>query len=84
VLHELQRRHRDVRDATVATPVGLSDAAGRFTTVFPPSTAAQTFNVRACLVLAGSDGNVGSDICVTQQVGIGRRALPGHHDGPAK
>jgi len=57
-------------DATVATPVGLSDAAGRFTTVFTPSTAAPTFNVRACLVLAGSDGNVGSDICVTQQVGI--------------
>lgn len=57
-------------DATVATPVVLSDAAGRFTTVFTPSTAAPTFNVRACLVLAGSDGNVGSDICVTQQVGI--------------
>lgn len=57
-------------DATLATPVGLSDGAGRYTTVFTPSTAAPTFNVRACLVLI--DG--ASDICATQQVRAG--ALP--------
>lgn len=51
-------------DATVATPVGFSDGAGRYTTVITPSTASPSFNVRACLMLlAGA-----SDICVTQQV----------------
>lgn len=58
-------------DATVATPVGLSDNAGRFTTVFTPGATPPTFNVRACLVLVNSVGNVGSDICVSQQVSAG-------------
>jgi hypothetical protein len=60
-------------DATVATPVGLSHGEGRYTTVFTPSTTAPTFNVRACLAL--NDGSaLGSDICVTQQVGSPRVA----------
>lgn len=64
-------------DAMLATPVGFSDGAGRYTTVFTPSTAAPTFNVRACLVLI--DG--ASDICVTQQVSIPAPRLVGVFDG---
>jgi hypothetical protein len=63
-------------DATVATPTGLSDGDGRYTTVFTPSTAAPSFNVRACLAL--QDGStLSSDVCVTQQVGSQSVVLAG-------
>ncbi len=52
-------------NATVATPVGASDAAGRFTTVVTPSSAQATFNVRACLILPLL-GDEHSDICVVR------------------
>ena len=68
-------------DATVATPVGFSDDAGRFTTVFTPSSAAPIFNVRACLVLNDANGTTGSDICVTQQVASPALGLVGVFDG---
>jgi hypothetical protein len=54
--------------AAVATPVGFSDVAGRFTTVFTPSVDTPSFNVRACLVLNDANGTTGSDICVSGQV----------------
>jgi hypothetical protein len=67
-------------DATVATPVGFSDADGRYTTVFTPSTTAPTFDVRACLEL-NSNGDLNfttsTDICVTQQVGSQSVVLAG-------
>lgn len=47
--------------ASVQTPEGFSDAAGRYTTVFTPSADSTAFTVKACLVIV-------SDICVTQQV----------------
>jgi hypothetical protein len=54
--------------AAVATPVGFSDIAGRFTTVFTPSVDTPTFDVRGCLVLNDANGTTGSDICVSGQV----------------
>jgi hypothetical protein len=63
--------------ATVATPVGFSDGAGRFTTVYTPSAATPSFNVRACLVLTDANGTVGSDICVSQRVASAQVVLAG-------
>ena len=54
--------------ATVATPLGFSDAAGRFTTVFTPSSASPSFQVRACLVLNDANGLTGSDICASAEL----------------
>jgi hypothetical protein len=64
-------------DATVATPVGLGDSAGRFTTVFTPRTAAPSFAVRACLVLFTVDPTSGSDICVLGQATQGSTVFSG-------
>ena len=53
--------------ATVANPSGLSDAAGRFTTVFVPSATAVSLVVQACLVL-DTAAAVAGDICASQTV----------------
>ena len=60
-------------DAAVATPQGFSDAVGRFTTVFTPSSSRPSFGVQACLVLNDANGTTGSDICASAEV---RTSLP--------
>jgi len=60
-------------DATVATPTGLSDAQGRYTTVVTPRTAAPRFTVKACIVPTFSLEP--SAMCASQDLGGGPTAV---------
>lgn len=62
--------------ASLASPVGFSDAQGNYTSVFTPSDSTVEITVRACLVLPdGSPAGVTSDICVSQKTGQGGGSL---------
>jgi hypothetical protein len=65
--------------ATLGQMTGRSDAGGRYTTVFTPTSNPVEFMVRACLVFDLFSVDEGSDVCVSQTVAspLGLRILAG-------
>jgi hypothetical protein len=65
--------------ATLGQMTGRSDAGGRYTTVFTPTSNPVEFIVRACLVLDLLSVDEGSDVCISQTVAspLGLRILAG-------